>query len=693
MGSAVRIHEPLGERTATLPLALGGEGASLAIPGVAGLALTIEDRAGQWFARPSLDVAATLDGLPLLQPTALDAGDVIAVGQAQIIVQPARGEMEVRHLAGNATVAPLRQESLPGDAIIAGVREIFAAGSAPEVAAQSRAATAWRGARWLALVATVVLLALAALLFALVPVPLQLQPAGASARADSIFHWYAGDRIFLLPGKHALTFSHPGYSGQSLQLKVTRQLAEAQPLSIALARLPDRYAIDTEGVAAQLLVDGRAVAQLPGEVQIEAGQHELTVRAPKRIDYVSRQDVEGGGNRRELKVQLQPATGLLVVDTQPGAARISIDGKPQGAAPLRLELDAGLRRLVIAAPGRRDWSSEVAIIAGQTLDLGRINLALPPPPRIAAPATEETTEVPSTGAEAAPSPAVRSPPSPRLASALLGTLVLLPAGKYLQGSDRREQGRRNNEVQREVTLTRAFYLAETEVTNAQFRAFKADHSSGIAMEKSLDLDDQAVTNVSWDQAVEFCNWLSLRESLPVAYERRDGRWQLIAPYNRGYRLPTEAEWEYAARYVDGQRWQRYPWGEGLPPPAGTANLGGTESLPTRPGADARLASSLPGYRDEHAVVAKVGSYARSAAGFHDLGGNVTEWMHDVYVSLLESQPVTDPMGATSDGAHAVRGANWRTATIAELRPAWRDRAFAPAQTLGFRVARFAEDSR
>jgi formylglycine-generating enzyme required for sulfatase activity len=349
-------------------------------------------------------------------------------------------------------------------------------------------------------------------------------------------------------------------------------------------------------------------------------------------------------------------------------------------------LDAGLKRLSIAAPGRRGWHSQIAILAGQTLNLGVVDLSLPAPAVAAAPETAAGSVPVETPAAAAAPP----PPSPRIQSALLGTLLLVPAGSFSEGSDRREQGRRSNEVLRQVTLTRSFYMAEREVSNAQFRAFRAEHASGMAMEKSLDLDNQAVSNVSWSDAVEFCNWLSLREGLPAAYERRDGRWQLVKPHNHGYRLPTEVEWEYAARYEDGQRWRRYAWGDALPPPVGAANLGGQESLPPKPGPETRLAAAMPGYRDEHAVVAPVGSYARSALGFHDFGGNVSEWTHDVYTSMPEANTVVDPFGPDSDGPHVVRGANWRTAAIAELRLAWRDRSAVPAQTLGFRVARYVE---
>jgi formylglycine-generating enzyme required for sulfatase activity len=696
MSAAIRIHEPLGERAATLPLTLGGDDADLRLPGVQGLVLTLALTGGQWRAQPSPDAAVAINGIPLQEATLLDEGDVIGAGGAQVTVYPAAARLEVAHLAGNDTVAPLRRESLPGDEVVAGVREIFAAG-APAVAGSSDAPmAAHRGRRlaWGGAAAALVLLA--GLLFALVPVPFTLEPAAADVKASGLVHWHGGDRVFLLPGRRTLTFSHQGYRSHTVTLDVQRALAAAQPMAIELAKLPGLLAVDTGGVQGELLVDGKSAGKVPGEIEVEAGARELRVRAPRHADYLTRLEIEGRGVHQQLQVQLQPATGWLMVDTTPAGAQVSIDGKEAGPAPQRLELDAGLRQLAIVAPGRRAWRSEVAIIAGETLDLGRVDLALPPPvaarPPAATPVVMGDAAESAGSAPAAMPEAPRPPPPARLRSTTVGTLVLLPAGRYTQGSDRREQGRRANEAQREVILTRPFYLAETEVTNAQFRAFRAGHASGIAMDKSQDLDPQAVTNVGWNDAVEFCNWLSLREGLPAAYERRDGRWQLIVPHNRGYRLPTEAEWEYAARYVDGQRWQRYAWGDVLPPPAGAANLAGQESLPTKPGPEVRLATSLPTYRDEHAVVAPVASYARSAAGLQDLGGNVSEWMHDVYVSLPEAGPVTDPFGPATDGAHAIRGANWRTAAIAELRLAWRDRATGPAPTIGFRVARYAEDA-
>jgi formylglycine-generating enzyme required for sulfatase activity len=686
------IHEPLGVRQAQLPLRIGGASADVVVPGAAALAASIRTEGAQWWLQPLQD-AVRVNGALLREPALLADGDVLQVGEAQLLFVAAEPALLITHLAGNATVAPLQQDVLPGEAVSAGAAEI-----SPAEAVADRSATVVRASRgygrlwWIAAPLGAMLMAGLLLLLRLVTVPVEISPASAKVAVPGWFNGRAGERLFLLPGSHALHATATGYRDHDVVVDAEAVAGTGTPLRISLELLPGELAVDTGGVAGELLLDGKPLGAVPGVLSLPAGNQQITVRAPRHVDHVASLQVEGAGRRQSLQVKLLPAFGWLALDTTPAGAVVRVDDQEQGRAPLRLELDAGLHRLTITAPGRRRWNSQVAIQSGQTLDLGVIDLAMPAPVMAAASAAGGAAPEPAASTPPAITPAAPPPPAARLQGSLIGALVLFPAGSFMAGSDRRDQGRRSNEVQRKVTLTRAFYLAEREVTNAQFRVFRAQHASGLAMEKSLDLDQQAVSSVSWSDAVEFCNWLSLREGLPVAYERRDGRWQLAQPRNHGYRLPTEAEWEYAARRIDGQRWRRHAWGDELPPPAGADNLGGQESLPQRPGPEQRLAAALPEYRDEHAVVAPVGSYARGASGLYDMGGNVSEWTHDVYTSLPEAVPVADPEGAAADGPHVVRGANWRTAAIAELRLAWRDRAAGASQTLGFRVARSVENT-
>jgi formylglycine-generating enzyme required for sulfatase activity len=525
-------------------------------------------------------------------------------------------------------------------------------------------------------------------------VQLQVTPASSTVTVPGSLHLHVGDRLFLFPGRHVVAASHEGYADARKSIDVERGVA-GQSVRLDLGLLPGVLNVDTGGIQAQVLVDGETVGAVPGKVKVPAGQHDVIVRAARYVDLVTSMNIVGAGKEQALQVKLQPAFGWLVLDTIPAGAQVTVDGKDAGVAPLRVELDSGLRDLALNAVGRRAWRSQVAIAAGQTLDLGVVDLAVPARSIAPNPSPRPDPQVAGAGAtpvEATVAAPKIAPPAARIQSALLGTLVLLPAGQFMQGSERREQGRRSNETLRQVTLSRAFYMAATEVTNAQFNTFKSGHVSGIAWNKTLDLDRQAVSSVSWEDAVEFCNWLSQREGLPVAYERRDGRWQLVMPYNHGYRLPTEAEWEYAARYVDGRGWNRYDWGDAAPPPAGAANLAGQEYTPTTAGPEVRDVATLPGYRDEYVVIAPVGSLGHTPMGLADMGGNVSEWTHDVYVSLPESGAVTDPRGPDVVGAHAVRGANWRTASMAELRLAARDRAAGPSQVIGFRVVRSVEVS-
>jgi formylglycine-generating enzyme required for sulfatase activity len=113
------------------------------------------------------------------------------------------------------------------------------------------------------------------------------------------------------------------------------------------------------------------------------------------------------------------------------------------------------------------------------------------------------------------------------------------------------------------------------------------------------------------------------------------------------------------------------------------NLAGSETGNSLP-------ASLPGYRDDYPVVAPVGRFKASPLGLHDMSGNVSEWVNDFYLSFVDVAPVVDPLGPNDGTRHTLRGANWKSAAATDLRLAWRDAADGQANTLGFRVARYAE---
>jgi formylglycine-generating enzyme required for sulfatase activity len=266
-------------------------------------------------------------------------------------------------------------------------------------------------------------------------------------------------------------------------------------------------------------------------------------------------------------------------------------------------------------------------------------------------------------------------------------LLVVAGGTYQAGTDRREQGRRPNEGSHKVTLLRPFYMGEREVTNGQFRQFRPNHNSGSVGAQSLDLDKQPVVRVAWEDAVEFCNWLSAQEGLPPAYQPGGGEtggFVLVSPVTTGYRLPTEAEWEFVARTASTAstgKLLKYPWGTDLPVVSGAANVGGSEAREL-------LGAVLDGHQDEFPAAAAPALFPPNALGFYDFAGNVSEWVNDRYLSYIPSTAVTDPLGPNDGKAHAYRGSNWRTVTVGELRFPWREGAVESSDVLGFRVARY-----
>jgi formylglycine-generating enzyme required for sulfatase activity len=162
-----------------------------------------------------------------------------------------------------------------------------------------------------------------------------------------------------------------------------------------------------------------------------------------------------------------------------------------------------------------------------------------------------------------------------------------------------------------VTITRAFYLGACEVTNAQYERFDPVHKNYRGKEGVSTGDDDPVVYVSWHEAAEFCAWLYRQEGKP-------------------YRLPTEAEWEYACR---AGTTTLFHTGDTLTPEQ--ANLG--------VGRDGKPLKTVP-----------VGSYKPNAWGLYDMHGNVAEWCADWY-GPYEAGDQTDPVGRADGYARVTRG--------------------------------------
>ena len=179
-----------------------------------------------------------------------------------------------------------------------------------------------------------------------------------------------------------------------------------------------------------------------------------------------------------------------------------------------------------------------------------------------------------------------------------------------------------------------FSMGKYEVTNGQYRKFKRGHDSGNYEGNSLNGDNQPVINVSWEDAVAYARWLSTQSQ-------------------RTYRLPTEAEWEYASR---GGTTGRNYWGNGKDDACGYANVHDLSSKR----AFSAFTWENHNCDDRNKVAAPSGSYKPNAFGLYDMMGNVWEWCSDWYDGGYYGKSSRDnPQGPTTGSSRVFRGGSWR----------------------------------
>jgi formylglycine-generating enzyme required for sulfatase activity len=456
-----------------------------------------------------------------------------------------------------------------------------------------------------------------------------------------------------------LALAKKGYKSWERQVSIKAGSSETHP-TVELAVADGRVDVSTTPAGAHVRVDGEFRGVTPVSVELSPlADHrlELYLEGYRKAERTVQVEPEG---QSRLALQLKPIIGRIRLSVAPPDAEVMVNGRRIGSGSQTLDLTAREHELTVRMHG---YQSRTEVIRPrqnleQSLDIRLLTLEQ----------------------------AYWAQRPPHIDTAVGARLKLFrPAHTFTLGAARREPGRRANEAERNVRLERPFYLGTHEITNGQYRRWRGEHTSGAVRGLTLDMDSQPAVNMGWNAAALFCNWLSLLDDLPPFYLEENGRVAGWDPDSHGYRLPTEAEWAFAARVgPDGGRFM-FPWdGELYPPPDVVENYADK-------GAADIVNFVLSNYEDGFAVSAPVGSFRPNRVGIFDISGNVSEWVNDYFeIRPARGEPMLDPTGPESGDRHVVRGASWARAARSELRLAYRSAGREGNLETGFRIARYVD---
>ena len=520
------------------------------------------------------------------------------------------------------------------------------------------------------------------------------------------------------PGTHTLELSHPYYQPQKTSVDLAR--GTEQTLAFALEPVQGKINLSSEPEGVPILLNDEPIGQTSISKNQQGGIYRLRIETPnfESIDDTIEITYEQPVVNRNYRLIYKKA--LLSLKLNPPDGQLLIDGKVLPASTMPLELDA-MRESIINyskagyfsktikhtfTPAQQEHLSislqaefgEVVINASPQADIKIDNKAMGKTPQtlilsalphtlhLSKPGYRKIQKTIHPRSQAAiqineillTKQQARLAESPAFAENSIGIeLVLFKPNKTMRfelGAHRSEKGQRANEILRTVTLDKPFYVSRTEISARHYHNFN----------RQIPASELALNNISWGDAALFCNQLSAQENLAAFYITNNNIVTGYTPNSIGYRLLSEAEWEWLARYANRSTLSQFIWGNQTTIPKNVGNLA-DES------AKNNVAFYIPSYNDNYPKLAPVGSFRRDRAGLQDLVGNVSEWVHDVYSVENTTQRMRDPLGTlhnTSQSGHVVKGSSWRSGTLSELRSAYRQRATGKADDRGFRIARY-----
>jgi len=531
------------------------------------------------------------------------------------------------------------------------------------------------------------------------------------------------------PGVRKMVFSKYRYFPLQQEIAIEGR-DRTQSVDISLRPAWGAMQLTSEPTAAQVYIDDRLVGQTPLSTEVlETGSRLKLVLAGYKT-YQQEILVKAGTSVTHPPIKLIVADGLLQLSSTPSGASITVNNEFVGSTPMTLAMAPfkqhrlaffleGYLKTTTAATLKPEKTTVLAV--DLVPNIGSIALTISPkgarvlvdnhyqgdgdrtlsltakPHRLSIEKsgyqTKSLSVTPRPGHEQALSiklltlqEAYWASRPPAIQSSVGSPLVLFrPRQSFTMGAPRRQPGRRANEVERRVSLDRPFYLGTREISNAEYRSWKSSHSSSALQGQTLDRDRQPVAGLTWEDAALYCNWLSRREGLPLFYRMENG---VVNGFNwdaHGYRLPTEAEWAWAARVdIDGSS-QTLPWVNGLYPPTDVVDNYADRS------ASRLIPFTIASYNDLTPASAVVGSFKPNGKGLYNMSGNVSEWVNDFYdVRPNRGEPSADPTGPITGVAHVIRGASWALGSRTELRLSYRQAGTDKRLDVGFRIARYVD---
>ena len=531
------------------------------------------------------------------------------------------------------------------------------------------------------------------------------------------------------PGVRKMVFSKYRYFPLQQEIAIEGR-DRTQSVDISLRPAWGAMQLTSEPTAAQVYIDDRLVGQTPLSTEVlETGSQLKLVLAGYKT-YQQEILVKAGTSVTHPPIKLIVADGLLQLSSTPSGASITVNNEFVGSTPMTLAMAPfkqhrlaffleGYLKTTTAATLKPEKTAVLAV--DLVPNIGSIALTISPkgarvlvdnhyqgdgdrtlsltakPHRLSIEKsgyqTKSLSVTPRPGHEQALSiklltlqEAYWASRPPAIQSSVGSPLVLFrPRQSFTMGAPRRQPGRRANEVERRVSLDRPFYLGTREISNAEYRSWKSSHSSSALQGQTLDRDRQPVAGLTWEDAALYCNWLSRREGLPLFYRMENG---VVNGFNwdaHGYRLPTEAEWAWAARVdIDGSS-QTLPWVNGLYPPTDVVDNYADRS------ASRLIPFTIASYNDLTPASAVVGSFKPNGKGLYNMSGNVSEWVNDFYdVRPNRGEPSADPTGPITGAAHVIRGASWALGSRTELRLSYRQAGTDKRLDVGFRIARYVD---